>query len=192
MENAVPLFEFYLFDNLSDRVHWATFCRWYVNYYEDIQGSILGPRDQDCERTYAKKSELHYVPTFYFCDWQDFIVFSDSSLFDIKIMYFSLHGNFWEMLIPLLKFGISVLGPKIARLFDVQVRYLQVFFFFHLIESKHGIKLFIVNAFWFVSVTVLQKLTVNITQYVLGTTVYVVIIILHVVIISLFVSSCPY
>jgi len=96
--------EFYLFDNLRERVHWATFCHWYVNYYEDIQGSILGPRDQDSKETYAKKLELYYVPTFYFCDRQDFIIFSDPSFFffDIKIMYFSLHGNafFRECLYP--------------------------------------------------------------------------------------------
>jgi len=56
--------------------------------------------------------------------------------------------------IPLLKIGISVLGPQIPTLFDVQVRFLRGFF--HLIESKHGIKLFfVVNAFCFVSVTVL-------------------------------------
>lgn len=70
-------FEFYSFDNLSDWVHWTTLCHWYVRYYEDIQGSILVPKGQDSERAYVKKSELYYVPIFYFCDWQDFIIFSD-------------------------------------------------------------------------------------------------------------------
>lgn len=44
-----------------------------------------------------------------------------------------------------------MLGLKIARLFDAQVRFLQVYF--HLIESKNSINLFIVSTVCFVSVT---------------------------------------
>lgn len=57
------------------------------------------------------------------------------------------------MLVPLLKIGISVLGRKIASLFDVQVRFLQLYF--RLTESKKGIKLFVVSTVCFISVTVL-------------------------------------
>ena len=78
-------------------------------------------------------------------------------------------------------------GLKIARLFDAQVRFLQVYF--HLIESKNSINLFIVSTVCFVSVTLLRNLTINTTPWpVLGTTLYMVINILNMVISSLFLS----
>ena len=130
---------------------------------------------------------------FYLHDWQDFVMCSDPSCFDIDSSVWILRAKMYLLMrtfrkcLSLFWIGIAVFGLKIARLFDAQVRFLQVYF--HLIESKNSINLFIVSTVCFVSVTLLRNLTINITpRPVLGTTLCIVINILHMVISSLFLS----